>query len=224
MLCKEVLYEDGGCKMGTNFDVNTPNLKQSVTQYQDIAKALADYVTRLEAVRRNPSNHSYSDIRGALVALEQDSKDSVNQLKNMGSALSSIIQLYESAEKRLLGVDINTGKKDPKDILKMLDKLLESLIKMLKGMGNDCCKYGGDPINFATGNFIYHREYLRLKGLYPIEFKMSYNSMEKQDGALGKGWVHNYEIYITKEDQRAILHWSDGKEETFVKVEDGMVL
>lgn len=211
--------------MKTKFDVNLPNLRESVTQYTDLAKTLADYVTRLETVRKNLSNQSYSDIRSALVALEEDSKGSLENLKGMGSALSNIIQLYESTEKILLNAVADSGKKkEPKEVLKMLDKLLESLIKMLKGLGNECCKYGGDPINFATGNFIYHREYLRLKGLYPVEFKMFYNSMEKQEGALGKGWVHNYEIYITKEDQRAMLHWSDGKEETFVKMEDGTYL
>ena len=212
--------------MGTNFDVNIPNLRESSGQYKGLEKSLGDCIIRLETVRRNLSNQTYSDIRDTLIALEEESKDSLEKLKGMGSALSHIIQLYESTEKRLLNAALDNGKnkKDPKDVLKMLDKLLESLIKMLKGLDNECCQYGGDPINFATGNFIYHREYLRLKGLYPVEFKMFYNSMEKQEGILGRGWVHNYEIYITKEDQRAMLHWSDGKEETFIRMEDGTYL
>lgn len=101
-----------------------------------------------------------------------------------------------------------------------MNKVLKELVKMLKGT-NDVCSYGGDPVNLATGNFIYHREYLRQKGLYPLEFKMFYNSMEKQSGVLGSGWVHNYQIYIVKEQQRAVLHWSDGREETFVRETDG---
>lgn len=101
-----------------------------------------------------------------------------------------------------------------------MNKVLRELVKMLKGV-NGVCSYGGDPVNLATGNFIYHREYLRQKGLYPLEFKMFYNSMERQSGVLGSGWVHNYQIYIVKEQQRAVLHWSDGREETFVRETDG---
>ncbi len=210
--------------MGNNFDVTLPNLKESAGQYQEIAEALSGYIETLENVRKNLSKQAYSDLRSALISIEQKGTENVNTLKSMNSALYTIIQLYENAEKKLLNTALDNGNKDPKDVLKTLDKLLESFINMLKGLGNECCKYGADPINFATGNFIYHRAYLRLKGLYPVVFKMFYNSMEKRDGVLGKGWVHNYQIYIRREDSRAILHWSDGREETFIKMEDGTYL
>lgn len=102
-----------------------------------------------------------------------------------------------------------------------MNKILKELIRMLKGLNLNSCEYGGDPINLATGNFIYHREYLRQKGLYPLEFVMFYNSMEQQSSVLGKGWVHNYQIYLRKEQQRVVLHWSDGREETFLREENG---
>lgn len=102
-----------------------------------------------------------------------------------------------------------------------ITKLLKELIKMLKGFRHDCCDYGGDPINLATGNFAYHREYLQQKGLYPMEFSMVYNSVERQDGALGNGWVHNYQIYLIKNPQSVVLHWSDGREETFIREGEG---
>ncbi len=102
-----------------------------------------------------------------------------------------------------------------------MNEILKELIRMLKGLNQNSCEYGGDPINLATGNFIYHREYLRQKGLYPLAFVMFYNSMEPQSSVLGKGWVHNYQIYLRKEEQRVVLHWSDGREETFLREENG---
>lgn len=55
-------------------------------------------------------------------------------------------------------------------------------------------------------------------------FQMFYNSVEQTKGILGKGWVHNYQINVRKEDQRAVLLWSDGREEVFIKEEDGQYI
>ena len=45
--------------------------------------------------------------------------------------------------------------------------------------------------------------------------------MERQDGALGNGWVHNYQIYLIKNPKSVVLHWSDGREETFIREGEG---
>ncbi len=102
-----------------------------------------------------------------------------------------------------------------------ITKLLKELMKMLKGFKQECCDYGGDPVNLATGNFVYHREYLQQKGLYPMEFAMVYNSMERQDSVLGNGWIHNYQIRLIKKSQSIVLQWSDGREETFISEGEG---
>ncbi len=102
--------------------------------------------------------------------------------------------------------------------------LLQNILDALKGWNKECCTYGGDPINMSTGNFVYQREYLHLKGLYPICFKMFYNSLEKKSDVLGTGWVHNYQIHIENIQNTYTVHLEDGKTEIFYRQEDGTFL
>lgn len=100
---------------------------------------------------------------------------------------------------------------------------MQDFMNLMKGWNGECCTYSGDPINMATGNFTFHREYLKFKGLYPMLFRMFYNSMEKRNGVLGKGWVHNYEISLDSVQNKYTLHLADGREEIFVKEADGRI-
>lgn len=209
--------------MKGDFEIKIAEVKEAGKQYQEISRFLTDCVRRLEAVRKELSEQSYREIKNVLVQLEEEQKNSIREIEAMGNTLFDIVKCYEETEKKIAQQRLGekTKLKNKKDFLKSIDDFLKKLIKMLKGMQEDCCQYGGDPVNLSTGNFVYHREYLRQKGLYPIEFKMFYNSVEQKTGVLGKGWVHNYQIGLHKEDQRAVLCWSDGREDIFVKDSDG---
>jgi RHS repeat-associated protein len=78
----------------------------------------------------------------------------------------------------------------------------------------DCS--GGNPTNVATGNK--YEEVLDLSistpGI-PIEFRRSYNSQAIEDGPLGYGWTHNFEIgitvFLTTPIKRVIVWDGDGR-------------
>lgn len=66
--------------------------------------------------------------------------------------------------------------------------------------------YNFDPINLNTGNFLYEKEDLVIRGITTMSFRMTYNSMEEfQGGSIGEGWHHNYEISIQCREN-GILH------------------
>ena len=79
-----------------------------------------------------------------------------------------------------------------------------------------CYEAVGDPANVATGNK--YEEVLDLSistpGI-PLEFKRSYNSQASEDGPLGYGWTHNYEVgitvFLTTPIKRVIVWDSDGR-------------
>ena len=56
----------------------------------------------------------------------------------------------------------------------------------------------GDPVNTATGNYVYQRRDLSVEGIgLSFMFDRTYNSRaasdpEAVDGPLGYGWSHNY--------------------------------
>jgi len=97
----------------------------------------------------------------------------------------------------------------------------ETIADMMKGLNLDSNMYGGDPVNMATGNFVYYKEYLSTKGLYPLSFRMSYNSREKRAGALGPGWTHNFAVSLEKGAEAVALRLEDGREEVFFQNANG---
>ncbi|MCL2146451.1 MAG: DUF6531 domain-containing protein [Synergistaceae bacterium] len=96
-----------------------------------------------------------------------------------------------------------------------------AFIASLFGVNNTCCSVGGDPVNLATGNFIYQKEYLKTKGLFPMSFGMIYNALEQRRNSLGFGWVHSFEASVSDQEDKATVFLEDGKQEIFIKSDRG---
>lgn len=209
--------------MNNNFEINAKIVKENAEQFKETAKALSNCVNKLENVRSNLSMFTYDEIKGILKTLIDNEKTNVKQLNGMEQTLEEIVKCYEEAERKIAGYDLNHSliKDIYKEVRETIKDLLDDILKMLKGDNPDCCEYGGDPINFSTGNFIFRREYLRTKGIFPMEFKMYYNSMDRLDSVVGNGWTHNYQVRVKKENQNVVLYWSDGREDMFVLTGDG---
>ena len=88
------------------------------------------------------------------------------------------------------------------------------------GLGRDS-GYSGDPVNTATGNYVYEQEDLALPGPgVPLRFTRAYNSRAASEvgapGApLGYGWTHGYRITLARDADRVVTTWGDGHTETF---------
>lgn len=59
--------------------------------------------------------------------------------------------------------------------------------------------FAGDPVNLVNGNLYHNERDITIKGRggFPIVFERSYNSRDAKDGALGFGWTHSLNHYIT---------------------------
>jgi len=78
--------------------------------------------------------------------------------------------------------------------------------------------YVADPVNTATGNYAYQRTDLSIPTRsFPLEFARSYNSTAPQDGRMGYGWTHSYNVTTaeTGADGAVIVRHGDGREERF---------
>ena len=89
-------------------------------------------------------------------------------------------------------------------------------IKGLLGLNLNCNQFGGDPVNLATGNFVYEKEYLKTKGLFPLSFRIFYNAQENSKKTLGYGWTHGFEASAIKEEHVVTVVLDDGKQEIFI--------
>ena len=70
----------------------------------------------------------------------------------------------------------------------------------LKGIMKDSTAYSPDPVNLTTGNFIYEKEDMDLKGSYPLTFRRFYNAINGRSGSMGDGWNHSFEVYVEEKD------------------------
>ena len=78
--------------------------------------------------------------------------------------------------------------------------------------------YSQDPVNTATGNYIYNKKDLEIPGTgLGFVFERHYNSQCEQDGPLGFGWSHTYAATITVNPDSSVvtIQWGDGKTETW---------
>ena len=79
--------------------------------------------------------------------------------------------------------------------------------------------YSKDPVNLATGNYIYEHTDLRLPGKgFPFEFSRFYNSkFSDQSGLpLGFGWTHSYNIRLSTTVSNATVTFGDSHSETHI--------
>jgi len=83
------------------------------------------------------------------------------------------------------------------------------------------CAMGGDPINLATGNFVYFKEDIVIPGQFPIMFKRFYNAIGDSNSALGASWTHNFNIRLADRNTAVSIEFDDGHFESYKKLEDG---
>lgn len=103
-------------------------------------------------------------------------------------------------------------------------KRYQNVFRWVAGKNMLCHVYGKDPINMNTGNYIYEKEDLELKGTIPLSFKLFYNAMDcgSQD-TLGEGWNHNYSVRLVKiaEEELVGIVFEDGREVPYRRKMEG---
>ena len=87
----------------------------------------------------------------------------------------------------------------------------------------DYCAVCGDPINTATGAFVYQHTDVKVptKGV-PLEFDRTYNSNDASDGDLGFGWSYNWQISVNPlANGNVTVLRGDGSQDVFTLNPDG---
>ncbi|MFR3728519.1 DUF6531 domain-containing protein [Lacrimispora sp.] len=103
-------------------------------------------------------------------------------------------------------------------------KRYQNVARWVAGKNMLCQVYGKDPINMNTGNYIYEKEDLAIKGNLPLSFQLFYNAMECGDQeVLGEGWNHNYGIRLIKiaEEELLGIVLEDGREISYSRKLEG---
>ena len=103
----------------------------------------------------------------------------------------------------------------------ILNTLMEGILSSLKGGSNESVCLSDDPVNLSTGNFIYEKTDLKLAGMPELAMTRFYNELDDQEGSMGRGWYHPYEVRLLIQEDNYTVLLEDGKEEYFQKKKDG---
>lgn len=98
---------------------------------------------------------------------------------------------------------------------------LAVVLRSLLGDSSATCAFGGDPVNMATGNFVWSQEYLRTRSMPSLSCKLFYNSQGQGAACLARGWTHSFEMRFARQDGQATVSFADGRIETYLGSPDG---
>lgn len=104
-----------------------------------------------------------------------------------------------------------------------IQKIWNSFFEEFKNLyGLGCGPYSSDPVNLCTGNFVLEAKDLEIKGVHPLSFLRTYNSLSKEKHSCGIGWCHNHEIYLVENKDSIEIHIGvGGQVRTFQKTIEG---
>uniref|UniRef100_I5AXE2 Rhs family protein n=1 Tax=Eubacterium cellulosolvens (strain ATCC 43171 / JCM 9499 / 6) TaxID=633697 RepID=I5AXE2_EUBC6 len=80
---------------------------------------------------------------------------------------------------------------------------------------------GGDPVNLASGNFLYDLDYLGHDTTIPMRVRLFYNGMDELGGVFGRGWRHNFESRLVRDNNTVYVTDEDGEVSVF-QSQDGV--
>ena len=74
-----------------------------------------------------------------------------------------------------------------------------------------------DPVNMATGNYMYRKNFLETPGVVPLVLEITYNSVDNfRRRFASAGWTHNYRNELTIYESKIVVNIDSGRQETYI--------
>ena len=78
-----------------------------------------------------------------------------------------------------------------------------------------------DPVNMATGNYMYRKNFLETPGVVPLVLEITYNSVDNfRRRFASAGWTHNYRNELTIYESKIVVNIDSGRQETYIQKGD----
>ena len=149
--------------------------------------------------------------------------DTVQHIKNITKTVNGLADSI-NPDGGNLSVDYMTEvmKANIKDLAESSATVAENLEESMMGAEAAAAVNSADPVNLSTGNFIYDHEDLSIGGEIPLTFHRYYNSKDKRTGALGRCFLHNYDVAVEVRPNGEIgVRLHDGQFHHFEKTAEG---
>ncbi|MBF2621176.1 DUF6531 domain-containing protein [Listeria welshimeri] len=222
-------------------------MKAAINVSEDMDNEVRGLSANITEIPAEAKNHSLdalldykfekSDFQECISKLEKIITKLIDEIPNYDKASGALVKEITSITKRLNNTareyksTIRTGMADISldAYLTQLDNIrlatgadktgkeLDTILAGLKGLRVFSAEYSSDPVNLATGNFVYQKTDLVVEGATSLKFVRSYNSLNDQIGAMGKDWIHNFEMKFEQLEDRIKVTFEDGKVKEYLK-------
>ncbi|MCW3166943.1 DUF6531 domain-containing protein [Chryseobacterium sp. 09-1422] len=110
------------------------------------------------------------------------------------------------------GLTKGLGKLGTKGLKKLNNSLLKkapfSKFKLANALSKKLCKYGLEPVNFATGAMVFEWDDFEIQGSIPLTWTNIWHSDRPYDfGPLGNGIFNNHDLFILPEEDNRFAAW-----------------
>lgn len=210
-------------------DIKINNLRLTVPEIKKVSKKLDTLSSQLKSIGSQLRTDNTETQRIADLINKISEKTGVASQRNsaLASRLEDIINLYHETETQLLnegnGVKSTydktsgTGGNFLEKIIYLIQMFLAAIGIVPGGTSNNTSEYAGEPVDMCIGSYVSDVNELLLSGDIDLRFVRHYNSRFPQQGTLGIGWSHNYEISLQAENNSLIVAGGDGRRERFIK-------
>jgi RHS repeat-associated protein len=169
---------------------------------------------------------SGSLIPDADTAYGEQTRELVTQVKNIQTVIKQIknflVDTPLTVNYRDFMASMDVASKKWSSMMEDTVLAVNKLLMNMKGEEVKSVWYSKDPVNLSTGNFVYDRTDLVVKGEEPFVFRRVYNSVNHRMSVLGRDWNHNYEIFLETDGTEKVISFEDGKEERFLETSTGV--
>lgn len=212
----------------SEIDVKIDNLRLTVPEIKRVSKkmdALSSQLTKIGDQLRSDSTEMQR-IADLIHTISDKAETSSQRNAALATRLEDILNLYRETESQIL--NDGNGSKSTYDKASgkgetLLEKLRSIILAFLAAIGivpggtsNSTSEYAGEPVDMCIGSYVSDTNELLLSGDMDLRFMRHYNSRFPQQGTLGIGWSHNYEISLQFEGSSLVIVGGDGRRERFI--------
>ena len=236
----------GGLQGGSSAEVFfDPEAKEKLFgERNHILNIYRDYLSKLHSLlSKDYFEYSSFSISSEVSSLERLIEENQTMLENLAQALENHQENIKNLERRVCeafkDISVPARWKTAKgealgEIISLMeaegledyyyDMKTQNMVFTVNGEQISKCAYGGDPVNMATGNYIYQRRFLQLRGLFPFSFSIMYNSRDAFEGVLGNRWSCNGDLCVLISGKKASILHEDGRQDIFLQNKEGKYL
>ena len=215
------------------FRIDPNKVRNAAATLEEIKREMIELRSGIESGRNSLHGSSTSmwAIEQTLNGIIRDINRESSSTKRLSTALKDIAHLYEQVDKKIMGEVPDTHEvvfRDNKEniwnqIRDWFRRLLEVFGFISAGDDEDSI-FISDPVNVCTGNYISAVTEIMYAGTPSLSFMRYYNSLYPDEGIMGIGWTHNYEIKLIKENDYIDVINGDKHTERFYKADENIFI